>query len=207
MLDQGDQSHSSSVPEAHRQIEFTSDGFNNVLEHSLPIQQQSRTGVPFLNLALASYQTSDRTSISTPTTMSDQGSVRGTTSYFTRNVARTESEVLAKKVVVPKNKRGITSSREFGIHYSKATGALEQVFGAARHFVPTSPDGDTNQPYHNIQAIYVRKLQKLKGVKDQITKYDMVDPFKIPVMVDSDIENPALQWVDETTKRDIFFHW
>ena len=53
----------------------------------------------------------------------------------------------------------------------------------------------------------VGKLQKLKGVKDRITKYDMVDPFKIPVMVDSDTENPALWWEDEITKRDILFHW
>ena len=35
----------------------------------------------------------------------------------------------------------------------------------------------------------------------------MVDPFKIPVMVDSDTENPALWWGDETTKRDILVHW
>ena len=89
ILNQGDQYHSSSVPEYHRQIEFTSYGFDNVSEHSLPIQQQSRMGVPFIDLASASDQTSDRTSISTPTTMSDQGSVGGTTSYFTRNITRT----------------------------------------------------------------------------------------------------------------------
>ena len=68
--------------------------------------------------------------------MSDQGSVGVTTSYFTRNVARTESEFLEKQVVVPNNKHGIPGSKEFGIHYSKATGALEQVFGAAWRFVP-----------------------------------------------------------------------
>ena len=96
VLDQGDQSQSSSVPESHRQIKFTSDGVNTVSEHSLPSQQQSRTGVLLLDLALASDQTSGRTSISIPTTMSDQGSVGGTTSYFTSNVARTKSEVLAK---------------------------------------------------------------------------------------------------------------
>ena len=89
VLDQGDQSHSSSVPKAHRQIGFTFDGVNTVSEHSLPSQHKSRTGVPFLDLASASDQTSDGTSISTPTTMHDQGSVGGTMSYFKRNVART----------------------------------------------------------------------------------------------------------------------
>ena len=124
---------------------MTSDGVDTVSEHSLPIQQQLRTGVPFLDLALASEQTSDGTSIYTPTTMSDKGSVGGTTFYFTRNASRIESKVLAKQVVVTKNKRGITSSREFGIHYSKATVALKQVFGAARHFVPTSWEVETDQ--------------------------------------------------------------
>ena len=140
VLDQGDQPHSFPVPEAHRKIYFTSDGVGTVSEHSLTSQQQSRTGVPFLGLALAPDQNSDGSSISTPTTMSDQGSVGGTTSYFTRNVARTESEVLAKQVVVPKYKRGISGSREFGIHYLKATVALEQVFGVARNFVTTSQE-------------------------------------------------------------------
>ena len=133
MLDQGDQYHYSSVPESHRQIEFTSDGVDTVSKHSLPNQQRSKTGVPFLNLASASDQTSDRTSIYNPTTISDKGPVVGTTSYFKRNVARTESEVLAKQVVVLKNKHGITGSREFGIHYSKATYNLKQVFGTARN--------------------------------------------------------------------------
>ena len=128
-------------------------------------------------------------------------------SYFTRNDAITESEVLAKKVVVPKDKRGITSSREFGIHYSKATGALNQVFGAARNFVPTIWEGETDQPYHNIQEMYVGNLQNLKGVKNIITKYNMVDPFNILVMINLETENTAFQWGDETTNREILVHW
>ena len=35
----------------------------------------------------------------------------------------------------------------------------------------------------------------------------MVDPFKIPVVVDSDTENLALWWGDEMTKRGILVHW
>ena len=149
-------------------------------------------GVPFLNLASASDQTSNGNSISTPTTMSDQRSVKGTKSYFTRNVTRTESEVLAKQVVVLKDNRGIPGSREFIIHYSKETISLEQVFWAAQYYVPTRQEGETDQPYHNIQEMYVGNLQKLKVVKDQITKYYMVDPFKTPVKVNPDTENPAL---------------
>ena len=58
--------------------------------------------------------------------------------YFDRNTVRAESEVLAKQVVVPKYKRGISGSRERGIHYFSATCALNPTFGAASYFVPTS---------------------------------------------------------------------
>ena len=58
--------------------------------------------------------------------------------YFSQETARTEAEVLAKQVFVPKDKRVILGSMERGIHYLAATGALKQTFGLARHFFPTS---------------------------------------------------------------------
>ena len=121
------------------------------MENSLPIQQQSKTGVLFLDLALASNQTSNGNSISYPTAMSDQGLVGGTMSYFTSNVARAESEVLVKQVVVPKDKRRIPSSREFGIQYSKVMVALNMYSRQPGNFLPTSWEGETDQPDHNIQ--------------------------------------------------------
>ena len=57
---------------------------------------------------------------------------------FARNTVSTYSYVLAEQVVVPKDKRGIHGSRERGIHYLAAAGALNTTFGAAMHFVPTS---------------------------------------------------------------------
>ena len=55
-------------------------------------------------------------------------------SYFTSNVARSESEVLVKQVVVLEDKRGIPGSRDFSIQYSKVMVVLKHVFGAARKF-------------------------------------------------------------------------
>ena len=55
--------------------------------------------------------------------------------------------------------------------------------------------------------MHVGSLQNLKGVKECITKYGMVNPFNIPVMIDLDTENPALWWGDETTKRYILVHF
>ena len=73
--------------------------------------------------------------------------------------------------------------------------------------MPTSREGETDTKYQNIQELYVGNLEKLKGVKDCITKYDMMDPFKIPALVDIDTDDPELRWGDETTKRDMLVHW
>ena len=55
--------------------------------------------------------------------------------------------------------------------------------------------------------MYVRNLQNLRSVRDRATKYDMMDPLKILVMIDSLTTEPADRWGDETTKRDILNHW
>ena len=135
------------------------------------------------------------------------GNPPSSTMNFTRTNARTESKVLAKQVVVPKDKRGPTRSREFGAHYSAATKALYHMFGAAKHFVPTSREGENDNPYHNTQEMYVGNLQKLRSVRDRATKYDMMDHLRIPVMIDSLTTEPADRWGDETTKRDVLTHW
>ena len=59
--------------------------------------------------------------------------------YFVRNTARTDSEVLAKQLVLTKDKCGIPVSRERGVHYLAAIGTLDPTFGASSNFVPISP--------------------------------------------------------------------
>ena len=71
--------------------------------------------------------------------------------YFARNIVRTESDVLAKKVVMPKDKCGIPGSRKHVIHFSEATGALNPTFGAARNFVPKIQEGEPNNQHYNIK--------------------------------------------------------
>ena len=112
-------------------------------------------------------------------------------------------------MVVLKDKRGKPGSRERGIHYSAATGALALKFGAARHFVPTSQEGETytNSNYHNIQEMYVGNLHKLRGVLDHTIKYDMRDPFRVPSMIDTITADASLRWGDSTTSLDMLQHW
>ena len=126
--------------------------------------------------------------------------------YFSQETARTEAKVLAKQVVLLKDKRGILGSRERGIFYLAATGALKQTFGAANHFVPTSWEGEPDN-YHKVQEMYVGNLYKLKGVRDRYVKYNMKDPLKIPLMVNETTTNTAVQWGDAMTKSDILVHW
>ena len=113
---------------------------------------------------------------------------------------------MAKQVVVLKDKRGVPGSRELSIHYSGATGALEQKFGAARHSVPTSQEGEPIN-YHNIQEIYVGNLHNLKGLRHRCIKYNMKDPLNIPLMVNEMTTDPALQWGYATTKRNLLVNW
>ena len=129
--------------------------------------------------------------------------------YFSRTTARTEAEVLAKQVVVPKDKRGKPGSKERGIYYSAATDALTLEFGAARHFVPKSWEGEpnTNSNYHNIQEMYVVNLHKLRGVLERTIKYDMRDPFRIPSIIDPITADASSRWGDSTTSRDMLQHW
>ena len=112
-------------------------------------------------------------------------------SYFSRATASTESKVLAKQVVVLKDKLRIPSLRERGIH-SLAVTSAHNFFGAARHFVPILCEGESYNIYHTIQKIYVGNLQKLKRVWNHIKKYYMVDPLKIPSTVDSETDYPAV---------------
>ena len=55
--------------------------------------------------------------------------------------------------------------------------------------------------------MYVGNLQKLRSVCDRATKYDMMDPLRIPVMIDSLTTEPEDRWGDETTKRGVLTHW
>ena len=68
-------------------------------------------------------------------------------------------------MVVPKDKRSIPGSRERGVHYSTATGALKKTFGAASNFGPTSREGEPDNQYNNTQEMYLGSAQEVRQVK------------------------------------------
>ena len=121
-----------------RQAVNATDRVDTETVHTLPGPQQEGLGI-ILDLASGFEAQFSKPSISS-------GNPPSSTIYFTRKNARTESKVLEKQVVVPKDKRVPPGSREFGAHYSAATKALDHMFGADKHFVPTSREGETDNP-------------------------------------------------------------
>jgi len=112
------------------------------------------------------------------------------------------------QVVVPKDKRGDPGSKQRGIHYSGATLALESKFGAARHFVVTSREGESDSDlYHNIEEMYVGNLHQVKMFKERTTKYNMLEPLSAPIMIDISTADPGARWGGEETKRNLLDHW
>ena len=129
VLDDKDYSPSSSAPEAIRKTVNATNGVDTETVHKLTRPQQEGPGI-IIDLASGFEDQFSKPSISSRNPPSS-------TMYFTRTNARMESKVLAKHVVVPKDKRGPPRSREFGVHYLAATKALDYIFGVAKNFVPT----------------------------------------------------------------------
>ena len=50
-------------------------------------------------------------------------------------------------------------------------------------------------------------LHKLRGVHGRCIKYNIVDPLKVPTMVDEVTTDPSFRWGGKTTKRDMLVHW
>ena len=106
----------SHPSESNRKINFVFDGVNTYLDPSLPTSpQQLRTSLPTdLSVAIKNQSQSYVSSISSIMSgTTNTGTGRG---YLVQDTARMESEVLAKQVAVPKDKRGTHGSRERGIH-------------------------------------------------------------------------------------------
>jgi hypothetical protein len=70
--------------------------------------------------------------------------------------------ISARKVICPKNKRGVQGSRDYSWHHVAATAALPKLFGVAKHYRTKNADGELSYKYKDIQSEYVGNLDKLK---------------------------------------------
>ena len=138
MVDRGNSPSFSQPSDTNRQINFVSNGVETYSYPSLSTTpQQSKTSL-FTNLSAATKNQPQLSVSSISSIMSGTKNTGIGGGYFFRNTARMESEVLPKQVVAPKEKRGIPGSRDLGIRYLTATGAIDPTFNADRNFLPTS---------------------------------------------------------------------
>ena len=60
------------------------------------------------------------------------------------------------------------------------TAKILQTFGAAKHFVPSNSEGESeSKSYTDIQSEYVVNLTKMKFLEVRVIAYDMMSPFII----------------------------
>ncbi len=77
--------------------------------------------------------------------------VVATSSYF-KNIRRSPSETNARRVICPKNARGVLGSRDYSRHQEAATKALPHIFASAKHFHAKYSEGEASNKYANLQS-------------------------------------------------------
>jgi hypothetical protein len=89
-------------------------------------------------------------------------SVVATGNYFDETARRSCHVISARKVICPKNKRGVQGSCDYSWHHEAATAALPKLFGVAKHYRTKNADGELSYKYKDIQSDYFVNLDKLR---------------------------------------------
>jgi hypothetical protein len=124
--------------------------------------------------------------------------VVATSSYF-GNTRRSPAEINARRVVCPKNARGILGSCDYSHHQEAATKALPHIFAIAKHFHAKNSEGEASNRYANLQSEYAGNLSKIKNVKRHMDSWDMSNPFVIPKLIDPNALSVEDCWGERKT--------
>ena len=79
---------------------------------------------------------------SNSTTMSTEKGESKYSSYWVCYTPRTDSQILACRVISAKGKRGNVGSQEHETYQKNTTALLLQKFGSVKHWVPTNQEGE-----------------------------------------------------------------
>ncbi len=119
-------------------------------------------------------------------------------SYFCLPTGRTPAEIERNQVVVKKEKRGEEGSKQFTSNYTAATEALKPGFGAAKHFVQRSKDGEEadagNTNYTYIQEFFCSNLTKVDSLEHRVISYDFKDILMLRELRDVNQDDPRVKW-------------
>ena len=97
---------------------------------------------------------------------------------------------------------------EYGKAYSLITATLEDKFGAAKHFVVSSRDGETNSgstKYRNIQEQFFGNFAKLAVAEKHCIAYNLMEVLEIPNYRNKSAAHPAQRWGTES--KNLIKHW
>ena len=133
------------------------------------------------NRSASAHTARSRVSQRVPTVIgggSSISSIIGPGNYFDDTVQRSWRVVAARKVVCPKDTRGLQVLCDYSRQHTAATAALLDLFGTAKHFRTKNADGELAYKYKDIQSEYVGNLDKLKLYKKCLEAFDMLSrPF------------------------------
>ena len=137
-------------------------------------------------------------------------SIATNVAYFSKTNARSNADILADMVIVPKIYRGAPGSREFNYNYYGATKAIIPLLGAAKHFVADSqtgePDTANESKNASLQETFVGNALKIKKLEHRLWSYDMMDCILIPTLVDKDAIHPQFKYGDRSTRLNLLEH-
>ena len=111
-------------------------------------------------------------------------------------------------MVIKKENQGAPGTKEFNKAYQLITEPLKHKFGAAKHFIVSSRDGEINTDntkYKTIQDQFVGNLTKLEPTELRCIRYDLMDVINVPIVWDITANSPATRWADESLN--LFHHW
>ncbi len=109
-------------------------------------------------------------------------------SYFCLPMGRTPAEIEHNQVVVKKENSEEEGSKQLTLNYTAATEALKPGFGAAKHFVQRSKDGEEtdagNTNYTYIQESFCSNLTKVGSLEHCVISYDFKDILMLRELCD-----------------------
>jgi len=131
-------------------------------------------------------------------------------SLFSKASPRTDDEIAANKVVVPKGRRGEPGSDTKRKNYLAATAALASRFGAMKHLVANSQTGESDtaneSKYASIQETFCSNSLKLKKLNERILKFDLKDILMIAALQNPEGTHAKFRWGGDNTKIYILEH-
>jgi hypothetical protein len=135
-------------------------------------------------------------------------SVVATGNYFNETARCSCRVVSAWKIVCPKEKRGAQRLRDYSRHHVATTAALSELFGVAKHFCTKNAGKELSYKYKDIQSEYVGNLDKLKLFQKRLEAFDILEPFLIPVWINSNAICVNDHWGDRKSQCiDLTKHW